>query len=248
MDDKSPRLRTVEKIKPPYLLNQFLPDFGINLGKEIVYTLATKSTPDIAGAEWEQIFATCINATWQPSNVGLDDIVLRNCAWSAKSIKAARPDTQKTVRLIAGRNSPTYSYDQKNFDVDPQIIGNQVLNIWNGRVDSLRAKFSHLRTVVLMKSGDLTELAVFEFETVLYPPDQFVWQQNVKGNLEGLDRVTKFHRFTWQPHGSQFTIIEVVPDDCLLVKIRKLPQLNKADVLTSLQYDDSWITVSRRNQ
>ncbi len=248
MEDKSPRLRTVEKVKPPYALNQFPSDFGVKLGKEIVYALATKSTPDIAGAEWEQIFATCINATWQPSNVGLDDIVLRNCAWSAKSVKVTRPETQKTVRLISGRNSPAYSFDQKNFDVDPQVIGNQVLNIWNTRVDSLRAKFSHLRTIVLMKSSDLTELGIFEFETVLYPPDQFIWQQNVKGNLEGLDKVTKFHRFTWQPHGSQFTIIEVVPDDCLLVKIRKPPKLNKVDVLKSLQYDDSWITVTRRNQ
>lgn len=245
---KGPRLRTVEKVKPPYPLNQFPAGFGVNLGKETVYALATKNTPDIAGSEWEHIFASCIGAVWKPSNVGLDDIVLGNCAWSAKSVKTSKPHTQKMVRLISGRNSPAYSYEQKNLDVDPQIIGDLVLEIWNSRVDSLRAKFSHLRTIVLIKSKDLTELAVFEFDTVLYPIDQFVWQENEEGNLEGFHKATKIHRFTWQPHGSQFTIIEPVPDDCLLIKIKNPPKLDKVEVLKTLSYDDSWITVTRRNQ
>ncbi len=247
-ENKSPRLRTVEKVKPPYPLNQFSSGFGVNLGKEIVYVLATKSTPDIAGPEWEQIFASCIGADWKPSNVGLDDVVLGNCAWSAKSVKASRPHKQKTVRLISGFNSPAYSYDQKNFDVAPQIIGDQVLKIWNSRVDSLRAKYSHLRTVILIKSKDLTELVVFEFDTVLYPTDQFVWKENEQGNLEGFQKTTNLHRFTWQPHGSQFTIIEPVPDDSLLVKIKKPPKLDKIEVLKALRYDEDWITVTRRSQ
>jgi hypothetical protein len=40
-------LRTVDKVKPPYQLNQFPADFGQKLGKEIVYLLATKSTPSL---------------------------------------------------------------------------------------------------------------------------------------------------------------------------------------------------------
>jgi len=71
---RKPRLRTVEKVKPPYPLNQFPSDFGYKLGREIVYLLATKSRPDVAGSEWKQIFATCIGAAWKPSNVGLDDV------------------------------------------------------------------------------------------------------------------------------------------------------------------------------
>jgi hypothetical protein len=245
-EQKSPRLRTVDKANPPYPLNQFPSDFGLKLGKEIVYILATKSTSDIAGEEWEQIFATCINGLWKPSNVGLDDVVLANCAWSAKSVKSSKPHTQKVIRLISGRNSPTYSYDQKNLDVDPQVTGYQVLEIWNSRVDSIRAKFSNLRTVVLIKSDDLTELAVFEFNTVFYPMDHYIWRENKKGNLEGFDIVTKTHKFTWQPHGSQFTIIEPVPDDCLLIKIKKPAKLKKDEVLTALNFDDKWITVTRR--
>ncbi|MBM3145410.1 MAG: hypothetical protein FJ010_10650, partial [Chloroflexi bacterium] len=81
-----PRLRTVDKVKPPYPLNQFPSDFGYRLGKEIVYLIATKSPPDVAGSEWEQIFASCIGAEWKPSNVGLDDVVLGVCAWGAKTV------------------------------------------------------------------------------------------------------------------------------------------------------------------
>mgnify|MGYP005864875673 CR=1 FL=1 len=43
--NKFPRLRTVDKVKPPYPLNQFPSDFGQKLGKEIVYLLVTKTMP-----------------------------------------------------------------------------------------------------------------------------------------------------------------------------------------------------------
>ncbi len=243
---RPPRLRNVSRANPPYPLNQFPADFGLKVGKHVIYILATKSVPEIAGSEWEQIFADSIGAQWQPSNVGLADVILGTTAWSAKTIKASNPHTQKTVRLISGRNSPTYSFDQKNFDVDPQLIGDQVLQIWNERVNAVRSKFSSLRTVVLIKSKDLTRLAIFEFETVFYPPEQYIWQTNEDGNLEGLERATRFHKFTWQPHGSQFTIIEPVPDDCLHITIKPPPRLDRDEVLKAIHYDDSWITVSRR--
>jgi hypothetical protein len=246
-DTKIPRLRTVEKVKPPFQLNQFPPDFGYKLGKEIVYLLATKNTPDLEGAEWEQIFANCVGAVWKPSNVGLDDVVLGVCAWGAKTAKNSRPHQAKSIRLISGRSSLAYSFGQMELDAEPQEMGNNVLRIWNTRVESLRAKFSHLRTVVLIKSEDLTELTVFEFETVLYPPDEFAWSRNKRGNLEGFDQNTKFHRFTWQPHGSQFTIIEPVSPDCLLITVKSPPKLDKLGILKTLNYDDSWITVTKRN-
>ena len=131
---KKPRLRTVDKIKPPYPLNQFPPDFGHKLGKEIIYLLATKSTTDVAGKEWEQIFANCINATWKPSNVGLDDVVLGVCAWGTKTVKYSKPHKVNKVRLISGRNSPAYSFNQTDLDANPQILGDSVLEIWRGLI------------------------------------------------------------------------------------------------------------------
>jgi len=244
--NKSPRLRTVDKVKPPYSLNQFPADFGQKLGREIVYLLATKSTPSLEGSDWEQIFASCIGAEWKPSNVGLDDVILGVCAWGAKTVKSPHPHRAETIRLISGRNSPSYSFDQQNLDADAQLLGNDVLKIWNTRVESIRAKFSHLRTVVLIKSDDLTELAVFESETVMYPPENFVWQRNKNDNLEAYEKNSNFHRFTWQPHGSQFTIIESVPKECLLIKVKPPQKLDKNEVLKALNFDNKWITVTNR--
>lgn len=248
MNDTSrfPRLRTVDKIKPPYPLNQFPADFGQKLGKEIVYLLATKPTPSLEGSEWEQIFASCIGATWKPSNVGLDDVVLNVCAWGAKTVKDTKPHNTQRVRLISGRNSPAYSFDQQDLDADPQLLGNDVLNIWNARVEAIRAKFSHLRTVVLIKSNNLTELTIFEAETVMYLPEHFVWKRNKRNNLEAFDKRTNVHRFTWQPHGSQFTIIESVPNECLLIKLQSPRKLDKDAVLQALNFDSSWVTVTNR--
>ena len=134
-----------------------------------------------------------------------------------------------------------------DLDADAQILGNDVLKIWNARVEAVRAKFSHLRTVVLIKSNDLTELVVFETETIMYSINNFVWSRNRRGNLEAREKKSGTHRFTWQPHGSQFTIIETVPSESLLIKVKAPPQLDKSEVLKALKFDDTWITITKRS-
>lgn len=245
---KTPRLRTVNKALPPYELNNFPTDFVYKLAREIVYLLATKGTPSLEGTEWEEIFANCIGAQWKPSNVGLDDVVLEPCAWGAKTVKAKQPSTQKTVRLISGRNSPVYSFGEKQIlEVDPNYLGEQVLTIWNERVSAVRKHYKFVRTVVLLKSDTLEEVAVFEFDTVRYDPELYEWRWNERGNLEGYDKISKEHCFTWQPHGSQFTIIEKVPNDCMVIKIRKPPHLDKNELLSTIGFDKSWVTVIKKN-
>lgn len=247
-EQAAPRLRTVDKVKPPYPLNNFPKDFGYNVGREIIYLLATKGKAVLEGPEWEEIFANCIGAKWKPSNVGLDDVILGACAWGAKTVKASKPSKQKTVRLISGRNSPGYSFGEKTTaKVDPNHAGEQVLAIWNERVSAIRKKFKVLRTVVLMKSSDLTEVSIFEFDTIRYDPELFTWKWNERNNLVGLEKNGETHRFTWQPHGSQFTIVEDVSDDCLIVKVRPPKKLNKDAVLKDIGFAKSWITVFKQN-
>lgn len=244
---KKPKLRTVEKSLPPYPLNEFPKDFPFILGKELVYLLASKGKAILEGSEFESIFATCIGAEWKPSNVGLDDIILGNTAWGAKTVKAVNPATQKRVRLISGRNSPIYSFGETiDTHHNPNAVGQSVLEIWNERVSAVREKFQNLRTVVLVKSGNLTEVVVFEFDTIRYDPELFVWEWNNNGNLRGIEKSTSEHRFTWQPHGSQFTIIEEIPEDSLLIRIKEPETLDKEDVLRALGFDKSWISVSKR--
>lgn len=239
-----PRLRSVEKYAPPYPLNAFPADFPVGLGREIVYLLATRNNARLEGNDWEEIFASIVGADWKPSNVGLDDVVLEQTAWGAKTVKNRRPSTAQRVRLISGRNSPIFSYgDTAITQCEPNELGGKILEIWNERVAAIRKLYRHLRTVVLIKSNDLLELAVFEVETVLYPPDQFVWQWNDNENLEGLTRDSRIHKFTWQPHGSQFTIIEDVPSDRLALRVKAPEKLNKGDIISAVNFDPSWVEV-----
>lgn len=239
-----PRLRTVEKYKPPYPLNKFPPGFALNLGREIVYLLATRGTPRLEGTDWEEIFAKLIGAKWQPSNVGLDDIALEQTAWGAKTVKNKKPATVTKVRLISGRNSPAYSFGESEVkNVDPNGMGEKVLSIYNERVAGIRKKYQHLRTVVLVKSDDLLELSAFEIETVMYDKDTFWWQWNENDNLEGYTKDGDIHVFTWQPHGSQFTIIESVPKDRLAIRIKQPPLVDRDSVLSAINFSDSWVEI-----
>ena len=171
MSNLDPKLRNVNKTMPPFELNKFPKAFIYSLGKELVYIMATKSTYSIEGWEWEEIFAKCVNAKWKPSNVGLDDIILDNCCWGAKTVIASAKNilNQKSVRLISGRNSPAYSFGEDEIlKQDPNHIGQMVLSIWNERVSSVRQIYKFVRTVVLVKGQDFDEFMVFEFSTVRY--------------------------------------------------------------------------------
>lgn len=238
---KLPRLRNVEKYKPPFPLNKFPRSFAGNLARDLVYHLATRSTR-FEGQDWEEAFARLIDAEWKPSNVGLDDVVSGQCAWGAKTVKNPNPSNVQAVRLISGRNSPIFSYDVSNVKgVAPDELGRMVLGIWNERVSAIRKNYRHLRTVVLVKSDDLLEVAVFEFDTLRYAPDLFSWNWNDRGNLEGRDEGG--HRFTWQPHGAQFTIIEKVPQNRLAIRVKQPPKIDREAVLKAMGFDSSWVEV-----
>jgi len=240
----NPRLRNVDKYAPPYPLNDFPHDFHVRLGREIVYLLATRNAARLEGNDWEEIFASIVSADWKPSNVGLDDVVLEQTAWGAKTVKNKRPSTAQRVRLISGRNSPVYSYgDSAVTQCDPNELGCKILEIWNERVAAIRKLYRHVRTVVLIKSDDLQELAIFETDTVLYALDQYIWQWNDNENLEGLEVSSRAHKFTWQPHGSQFTVIEDVPKTRLAIRVKAPVKLTKSDVVSSVKFDPSWVQI-----
>lgn len=242
--NKDPRLRTVEKIPSPFILNHFPPDFAYLLGKEVIYLLATRITPRFEGSDWEEVFARSIAGRWKPSNVGLDDVLLERTAWSAKTVKNSNPFRCKKVRLISGRNSPSYSFDRDNVhDCDPAELGDEILSIWNARVNGVRSLYEHLRTVVLIKSDDLLELTVFELNTVMYDSASYLWGWNQNQNLTAHDKRTGTHCFTWQPHGSQFTIIEKVPDQKLCIRLKQPPGLDRDKVLSTMDFDESWIEI-----
>lgn len=240
----NPRLRGVDKYSPAYPLGCFPQDFAMALGKELIYILATRNPPMLEGADWEQIFARCIGAQWVPSNVGLDDVQLQQTAWSAKTVKNKNPFAVKHVRLISGRNSLDYSFDVENVHTeDPNLLGKMILGIWNARITDVRKKFRTTRTVVLIKGDDLSSVSVFEEEALRFLPEEYEWEWNQKGNLEGYLKGTDVKKFTWQPHGSQFTVTTTVPDGRLKLRIRRPALLDRDEVLKQLDFDSSWIEV-----
>jgi hypothetical protein len=240
---EEPKLRTADKIKPPYPLGLFPKDTVMRVAGSIIYQLYTRGEARLEGPDWEQIFADAIQAEWKPSNIGLDDVQLGNCCWSAKTVKNKHPANAQRIRLITGRNSLDYSYKQSDSrGLTPAEIGKRVLGIWNGRASSIRQRFAHCRTVVLMKSDDLSECALFEFETLRFEPERFIWKWNGRGNLEGRDE-NGLHKFTWQPHGAQFTVVEDVPTNRLAFKLR-MPEKQARDItLKAIGFDDSWVTI-----
>lgn len=243
MPRDEPRLRQATKVKPLYPLNEFPNEFAEALAKKI-FVHRAKNGGDLEGKQWEEIFAACIEAEWSPSAIGLDDIRHQpsSTAWGAKTVKARVPtsseaqDHPQRVRLISGRNAPVYSYDTAvdPRKMDPATVGGMVLGIWNSRVREVRSRFANLRTVVLMKEEDLSRVAVFEHETLLYIPEDYTWEWNRRGNLEGARDGE--HKFTWQPHGAQFTIVEHVPDSALRLEITEPPEIPESEFLRQLKF------------
>ena len=196
----------------------------------------------MSGDDWGDIFAAAVNGVHFRSPVGIADVALGNTAWSVKTVSPGNPAAQDTVRLISGRNSPTYSYGNDDPLADIQETGKQVLQIWNARVEEATQRYPHLRTVVLIRNTAALEFTVFELPTVPFDPGDYIWQLNKRNNLEGLARQGNVHAFTWQPHGSQFTIIRAVSGSARSFSIRQPGVMDAAQILASLGYDDSWVT------
>lgn len=242
---KSPRIKTAHKAYlSPYEINEFPKDFPMNLGREIVYILATNPAPVIEGRDLERIFAKSIGGAWTPSNVGLDDVIKNKTAWGAKTVKSSNPFDAKSVRLISGRNSPSYSYGTSDVHgVSIAELAEQVLGIWNERVKEAQKQYEELRTVVLLKSEDLIECSAFEYFTTMYDYSKYDWKWNDRGNLIGLESNGSL-KFTWQPHGSQFTITEQVPQKRLKIRILHRPNLvSQQELFKAIDFNDNWIQI-----
>lgn len=221
-----------------------LPDEAIRkIGAQIIYMLYT-GRADMTGDDWGRIFAESIGAEALGSPLGIADVVKGRCAWSLKTVKANRPSETTSVRLISGRCSPDYSYGIENPHDDIQRTGDAVLAIYNSRVQISYRDHSPVRTLVLVRSPDLLNFLVFEKELHEYNLSDYTWTENKQGNFIGKNS-EGVHCFTWQPHGSQFTIVEPVPDNAIKFSVRKPPSLSLETALRTMQFDDSWVTIQR---
>lgn len=211
------------------------------IGKWIVYNFAVGKS-DISGEDWGDIFAKSISGDHLSSPIGLADVVLDGMAWSVKSVKNDKPHSCKKVRVISGRCSPDYSYNITDPHADIEATGRAVLGIWNERVNIAKDKFEPLRSNILIRNPNSLEFTLFEHELYRFNTSEYKWQKNSNGNLEGYKISDDTHVFTWQPHGSQFTIIYDITNSAKSFKIKRPPVLDFDKTLEQIGFDNSWIT------
>ena len=241
-----PRLRDAARLTTHdlYPLNVFPDELVRRIGGYLAYLIYI-GRKDISGDDWGDAFADAIGGDHLDSPVGIADVVLDKSCWSMKTVKNGRPFRAKTVRLISGRCSPDYSYGITDPHVDIQRTGEAVLGIWNERVNIAADHYSRVRTATLVRSNDLRSYVLFEEDTERFRTTDYHWEVNKNGNLIGMNS-HGVQKFTWQPHGSQFTIHTDVPEQAVRFQIKIPPtRLNKEDVLKVLKFDDSWVTIFR---
>lgn len=63
------------------------------------------------------------------------------------------------------------------------------------------------------------------------------------GNVFAEDIETGNTCFTWQPHGSQFTIHTRIPQNALKFKIKQPPKLSFEETIRQIGYTDDWVEI-----
>ena len=237
-----PRLRgSATRRSGPYPLGEIPRETAIAVGKHIVHRLAV-SHANITGDNFGGIFAQAIGGDHRSSPLGIADVVWNGCAWSVKTVQNSNPFTASALRLISGRNSPDYSLGMSDPRRDIAATGRAVLSIWNSRVNEALGEHDDLRVAVLVRNIGAREFVLFEDEAKRYIPDHYRWKTNDRDNLIGIDIATGTKRFTWQPHGSQFTIHRSVPPAASKFRIsHNVPIIEFQHILRLARYDDTWI-------
>lgn len=241
-----PKLRDSRKLitTEPYPINEIPDDLIVQIGGYIAHLLYV-GREDLSGGDWGNAFADAIGGKHLDSPVGIADVVLNKMAWSMKTVKNQNPFNAQRVRLISGRCSPDYSYGITDPHKDIQQTGRAVLGIWNERVNIAQDNYSPIRTSILIRSDDMLSFCLFEEENHRFRTNDYKWEVNKNGNLIGKSISSGETCFTWQPHGSQFTIHTQVPKNAIKFKIKQPPALTKNDILKTMGFDTSWITIFR---
>lgn len=243
---KHPRLRDKHKLiaSELYPINEIPDEIIIKIAGYFAYLLYV-GRKDISGEDWGNAFAYAIDGTHLDSPIGIVDVIKDKMGWSMKTVKTKNPLTIRKVRLISGRCSPDYSYGITDPHKDIEKTGQAVLGIWNERINLAHDHYNPVRTMVLVRSEDCLHYCLFEEDCHRYPSNNYKWEVNKNGNLIGKDIVTKKDTFTWQPHGSQFTIHEDIPVNAVRFNLKQPPIISQEAILSTIKFDASWVEIIR---
>ncbi len=246
---RQPRIRGGYQRHEPYPLNEFPLEVIQDIAKSLIYLKAI-GYGKLEGDTFCRMFADAIGGISLDSPLGIADVIWNGCGWSVKTVKNANPHKftvgrsprQKRVRLISGRNSPVYSLGIENPFDDVQETGDAVISIYNSRIGEAQRHHADMRFLVFLRNFETQEFSIFERPIIPYAVNDYEWRINQNDNFEAYREGE--HSFTWQPHGSRFTIVEPVPDSATRFKIVKTPQgLDRDDVLEVMQFEPDWIEI-----
>lgn len=243
-NSKHPRLRDSKKLKTNeiYEIGNFSDDLINSIGAGIAYLIHI-GRKDITGDDWGDIFAESINGTHFASPIGIADVACGKMAWSLKTVKASNVLKCKNIRLISGRCSPDFSFGIQDPHQNIQNTGRAVLAVWNERINIAYDNYNPVRVTILIRNNSLSEFCLFEEHIERYKTSDYRWEENKNGNLIGININTGETKFTWQPHGSQFTIHQNVPKDAIKFRLKRPPVIDKATALSNIKFDSSWIEI-----
>ncbi|MCI6160605.1 MAG: hypothetical protein SPI18_06260 [Prevotella sp.] len=74
----------------------------------------------------------------------------------------------------------------------------------------------------------------------------YIGRKDFNGNLIGKNTESGETKFTWQPHGSQFTIHTPIPANAVKFNIKQPPLLSKNDILDTIRFNESWVEIIQR--
>ena len=241
---KHPKLRDSHKLvtKELFQINEIPEDIIVKVAGYFAYLLYV-GRKDITCEDWGDAFAQAIGGIHLDSPVGIADVVKGKMAWSMKTVKCSNPLTAQRVRLISGRCSPDYSYGITDPHEEIEKTGRAVLGIWNERINLALDSYNPVRTMVLLRSQDCLSFSLFEEDTHRFPSNEYKWETNKNGNFLGINKYTGETKFTWQPHGSQFTIHQEVPANAIRFTLKRPPVISQESILSTIKFDSSWVTI-----
>ena len=120
-----------------------------------------------------------------------------------------------------------------------------MLGIWNERINLALDNYNPVRTSILIRSKDSLSFCLFEEDNHRFRTSDYYWEENKNGNLIGKEISTGSTKFTWQPHGSQFTIHTPVPENAVKFTINQPPCVSKEEILKAIDFAPSWVKIIR---
>ena len=225
-----------------------IPDWVLlRLGEQIVYRLAIGST-DFTGDDVEAILAQAFGGTHRKTRSGIVDVFTDEVAWSVKTVKKDKPWEVKKVRLISGRNAPDKLENDPKSRNSPEVAGKEVLKVWNARVEEALIEYGEVRSIYFIRNMEDKKFSLFEDSITKFSTGDYYWKfkkHKKSRNLHGYEKATDMHAFTWQPRGSQFTIIRPVPNCAQKFSINRAVPLaiTPKSALRAINYNQAWITL-----